>query len=1185
MAAELVRVIALLLVFVAVATTESRSRNVGRKKGRKPPGSIIQQLDQAADPNCIIEVAFILDSSESAKNFLFDKEKQFAIEFTERALQSEQTEKQELVWRMAVLQYSSSVKMDHTFRDWQGLDLFKSRVQFMDYIGHGTYTSYAIGNATQLFQTEAKQNSVKIAILMTDGVNHPRNPNILDVAAHAKEYGIFLFSIGPSHITKELSAVASIPSSRFVHSITDPNLTNNTLREVLKVANQTCPKPKPCTCEKGERGEDGAPGKKGDRGKDGSPGAKGVQGQRALKGESGIPGEKGKAGFKGSKGSKGECGIPGIKGDRGPEGPPGPNGKRGAQGPSGPTGEQGPYGIQGSKGERGLTGLHGPTGDPGIGYPGPKGEKGSQGGHGPSGPAGIGEPGLPGPRGDHGVKGEKGQTGQGAPGPKGDIGYIGLKGSRGPTGTGIKGVKGDIGPPGPSGPIGITGIGLQGEKGDQGLLGPPGPRGPTGEGLTGEKGDRGFPGERGPRGLGERGSPGPKGDPGVSGTAGTPGIPGDSGLNGAKGELGDPGLPGPPGFGIKGDPGKQGEPGKRGATGFFGHPGPTGPVGPKGEPGIRGEVGFPGPTGIGFPGPKGDRGPPGPQGPIGDPGVGTIGPKGCQGVAGLPGPVGPKGDGYPGPQGMQGLPGPHGDPGEDGKGFPGSKGDSGLPGPPGPVGTSGIGYSGPKGAVGRMGMPGPKGSQGVGIQGPKGVPGSPGLMGPRGPAGEGIPGQKGDRGYKSERGKKGDKGDEGIAGAKGEPGKHGEKGQPGFTREEIIKLIRTICGCGKKCKEKPLELVFVIDSSESVGPENFEIVKEFVNALIDRVSGSNEDTRIGVILYSLEAHIIVHLWQGATPEKVKTAIQDMPYLGEGTYTGTAMKMANQVFKSARKDVHKVAIVITDGQTDKRDPTHLDTAVMEAHAAHTEVFVIGIVNISDPFYSSFKTEMNLIASDPDEEHVYLINDFMTLPTLKSKLFSKICEPENDPLFSSIPSSILPPGVPPAIDTVHQTPDRDTIYINTVDEHELETVKRGSPGRNGNRIESNGGSEDVFTRQKGSAPLPGLPGHTPVGRPEVRPGPGDQRIWGKPSVFKDDTVQPTVFIPVFTPPQILKEEIHKDPACDEPLDQGSCRNYVIKWYYDSAANSCAQFWYGGCEGNKNRFQNQDECHVKCLQFKKK
>ncbi|XP_060680739.1 collagen alpha-1(XXVIII) chain-like [Hemiscyllium ocellatum] len=1171
MTASVERLIVLFLGFLTLVTTESPSPNAGRKKRGK---HCDKELNQASNHKCCIEVAFILDSSESAKN-LFDKEKQFVIDFTEKALQSKQIEKHDLKWRMAVLSYSSYVKKDHTFQDWKNFNNFKSRVQSINYIGQGTYTSYAIGNATLLFQTETKQDSVKIAILMTDGVNHPHNPNLQEAVANIRKYGIFLFAIGPPHVTAGLSTVSSIPSSQFVHSINDSNLTANILDEMLKVANQSCSKPKPCSCEKGEKGESGAPGRRGDRGKDGSPGAKGAQGQRGLKGEPGSSGEKGKAGFKGYKGEKGECGIPGTKGDHGPEGPPGPSGERGVMGPPGLIGEQGTEGIQGPKGDRGLTGLRGPIGDPGIGYPGPKGEKGSQGRSGPSGPPGIGEPGIPGARGDHGVKGEKGQPGQGAPGPKGHTGYTGPKGSRGPTGIGIKGIKGDIGPPGPQGLRGMTGIGLQGEKGEQGPSGPPGPRGSIGEGIPGAKGDQGFPGERGPIGLGKKGSPGPKGDPGIPGAAGNPGIPGDAGPKGTKGDQGVSGLPGTPGFGIKGDPGKPGEPGQRGPNGFIGHPGSTGPAGAKGEPGLRGEVGLPGPVGKGFPGSKGDRGSPGPQGSIGNPGVGLIGPKGYRGATGLPGPSGPKGEGFPGPQGVQGPPGPRGDPGEDGKGLPGSKGDVGPPGPSGPIGVPGLGYTGAKGAVGRMGLPGPKGSQGESIQGPKGAVGSPGLMGPRGPAGEGIPGQKGDRGYKGERGNKGDKGDEGLSGSKGDPGKNGEKGEAGLTREEIIVLIRSICGCGKKCKEKPLELVFVIDSSESVGPENFAIVKEFVNALIDRVSGSSEATRIGVILYSHKAQIITHLQQGATLETVKRTIQNMPYLGEGTYTGTAMKMANQVFKSARKDVHNVAIVITDGQTDKRDLKNLNVAVMEAHAMGIEVFVIGIVSTDDPSYSAFKSEMNLIASDPDTEHVYLINDFRTLPILESKLFRKICVLENNTLFSSIPSSVLPPGVTPAFEVNHQTPGRDSIH--TEEEHEVKTIERGPPGGNGNKIESHG--EEVFTRPYETLPQPGLPS------PDVGSGTDDQGIRREPSSFEDDTVVSNVFLPESTSAQIPTEEIHGDQACNEPLDQGSCRSYVIKWYYDTTANSCAQFWYGGCEGNNNRFNSQEECQAKCLQFKKK
>lgn len=188
-----------------------------------------------------------------------------------------------------------------------------------------------------------------------------------------------------------------------------------------------------------------------------------------------------------------------------------------------------------------------------------------------------------------------------------------------------------------------------------------------------------------------------------------------------------------------------------------------------------------------------------------------------------------------------------------------------------------------------------------------------------------------------------------------------------------------LLGCGVRCKERPMELVFVIDSSESVGPENFEIIKDFVAALVDRLTVGRNATRVGLVLYSLDVQVVFNLARYTTKQDVKQAIRRILYLGEGTYTGTAIRKATQeAFYSTRSGVRKVAIVITDGQTDKREPVKLDIAVREAHAANIEMYALGIVNASDPAQSEFLQELNLIASDPDSEHVYYIDDFNTLP---------------------------------------------------------------------------------------------------------------------------------------------------------------------------------------------------------------
>nr|ACO14716.1 Tissue factor pathway inhibitor precursor [Caligus clemensi] len=51
------------------------------------------------------------------------------------------------------------------------------------------------------------------------------------------------------------------------------------------------------------------------------------------------------------------------------------------------------------------------------------------------------------------------------------------------------------------------------------------------------------------------------------------------------------------------------------------------------------------------------------------------------------------------------------------------------------------------------------------------------------------------------------------------------------------------------------------------------------------------------------------------------------------------------------------------------------------------------------------------------------------------------------------------------------------------------------------------------------------------------------------------------------------------CHLPKDPGPCRGLIKQFYFNQKTENCEEFFYGGCDGNLNRFMSKDNCLATC------
>ncbi|XP_078410991.1 matrilin-4 [Cetorhinus maximus] len=191
-----------------------------------------------------------------------------------------------------------------------------------------------------------------------------------------------------------------------------------------------------------------------------------------------------------------------------------------------------------------------------------------------------------------------------------------------------------------------------------------------------------------------------------------------------------------------------------------------------------------------------------------------------------------------------------------------------------------------------------------------------------------------------------------------------------------------------RCSKANIDLVFVIDGSKSVRPENFELVKKFVNNVVDSLDISTQGTRVGLVQYSSRVRTEFPLGQHTTAVALKKAVNDMVYMEKGTMTGLALKhMVENIFTEAggarpeAESLPRVGVVFTDG----RSQDSISEWAKKAKDAGITMYAVGVGK-------AVEDELREIASDPVDQHFFYASDFNAIDQIAENLKLNICEEE-------------------------------------------------------------------------------------------------------------------------------------------------------------------------------------------------
>ena len=184
-----------------------------------------------------------------------------------------------------------------------------------------------------------------------------------------------------------------------------------------------------------------------------------------------------------------------------------------------------------------------------------------------------------------------------------------------------------------------------------------------------------------------------------------------------------------------------------------------------------------------------------------------------------------------------------------------------------------------------------------------------------------------------------------------------------------------------ECKEHLIDIAFLVDGSDSILPEDFDVVREWILHVVDGFNPAErrDGLKIDIVQFSHVAELEIDELVTTGSDQIRDQVMNIDQMRSGTKTYSALRYLNSnVVPRLRNGSFRILITLTDGRAS-------EDADQQAIANAEFNFQLRVgVGIGD------KVKEEELADFSTHEEVLTVDDFAALDDIIANIIDQACQ---------------------------------------------------------------------------------------------------------------------------------------------------------------------------------------------------